>query len=449
MPGALIRLPAQRGDAEFVVTEVEEGISRALTAERRLRAPPTPWRAVLRTKEASAAALDAGAPLAIFLDLPMTPGATSEADQFRVAARARPWRPQLVYASPEDTGFAQRAQLAQRATIGRLRAALAPGFEGRVDEATTLDVELLDGELASVTRLQMLNGANAAAVKAADGSWEILQFETAEEIAASVWRLSGLLRGQSGTGQAMLAGAEAGAWFVLLDAALVPAGLKPAEAGLTLNWRVGPSGVAVSAERFATQEATGGLRAAIPLSPVHLKAARTEGGDLSVSWIRRGRIDADAWGTGDIPLGEESEAYLVEISAGGEVVRATETADASLALRGRRHRRRFPEPACGGRNHRAPDRRRRRAGRPGEADNHPDLKPLERTFDMTDIKPWYLSRTIWASLITIVTATGGILGLPLAGVDNAALTDTLLQAVTAISGLVAIFGRVGATTRIG
>ena len=64
-------------------------------------------------------------------------------------------------------------------------------------------------------------------------------------------------------------------------------------------------------------------------------------------------------------------------------------------------------------------------------------------------QPWYLSRTIWASLITIVTATAGILGVPVAGIDNSALTDTLLQAVTAISGLVAILGRLGANSRIG
>lgn len=68
---------------------------------------------------------------------------------------------------------------------------------------------------------------------------------------------------------------------------------------------------------------------------------------------------------------------------------------------------------------------------------------------MTDSKPWYLSRTIWASLITILMAAAGILGLPVAGIDNAALTDTLLQAITAISGLVAIFGRLGASSRIG
>ncbi|MCV3240030.1 hypothetical protein [Mesorhizobium sp. ZC-5] len=71
---------------------------------------------------------------------------------------------------------------------------------------------------------------------------------------------------------------------------------------------------------------------------------------------------------------------------------------------------------------------------------------------MTETKPWYLSRTIWASLITVATALAGILGLPVEGLDNSALTDTLLQAVAAVAavaGLVAILGRLSAKNRIG
>ncbi|MBO6538957.1 MAG: hypothetical protein JJ969_06090 [Rhizobiaceae bacterium] len=68
---------------------------------------------------------------------------------------------------------------------------------------------------------------------------------------------------------------------------------------------------------------------------------------------------------------------------------------------------------------------------------------------MSTIKPWYLSRTIWASIVTVGSAAATIFGVPVAGLDNAALTETVLQAVTAISGIVAIFGRVGAVSRIG
>lgn len=63
-------------------------------------------------------------------------------------------------------------------------------------------------------------------------------------------------------------------------------------------------------------------------------------------------------------------------------------------------------------------------------------------------KPWYTSRTIWASIITVASAGAAAFGVPVDAVDGAVLTETVLQAVAAISGLVAIFGRLAATTRI-
>lgn len=68
---------------------------------------------------------------------------------------------------------------------------------------------------------------------------------------------------------------------------------------------------------------------------------------------------------------------------------------------------------------------------------------------MTTSKPWYLSRTIWASVVTVLTGAAGLTGLPIDGVDGQALTETLLQIVSAVSGLVAIFGRLSAKARIG
>ena len=68
---------------------------------------------------------------------------------------------------------------------------------------------------------------------------------------------------------------------------------------------------------------------------------------------------------------------------------------------------------------------------------------------MPSSKPWYLSRTIWASIITVLTGAAGVVGLPSDGLDDPALADTLLQAVSAISGLIAIFGRLSAKHRIG
>ncbi|CAG0994195.1 MAG: hypothetical protein F9K19_20985 [Rhizobiaceae bacterium] len=68
---------------------------------------------------------------------------------------------------------------------------------------------------------------------------------------------------------------------------------------------------------------------------------------------------------------------------------------------------------------------------------------------MTDMKPWYLSRTIWASLVTVLIAGGSLAGIRLDGIDEGALTDTLMQAATAVAGIVAIAGRFAARSRIG
>ncbi|WP_367715355.1 hypothetical protein AB2N04_15460 [Nitratireductor sp. GISD-1A_MAKvit] len=67
---------------------------------------------------------------------------------------------------------------------------------------------------------------------------------------------------------------------------------------------------------------------------------------------------------------------------------------------------------------------------------------------MNATKPWYLSRTIWASMVTIVAASASMLGYPVGDVDSSAISEGLLEAITAISGLIALFGRVRARSRI-
>src|SRR5262249_13321002 len=61
-----------------------------------------------------------------------------------------------------------------------------------------------------------------------------------------------------------------------------------------------------------------------PWSPVHLNGARNGDGIL-LSWIRRTRKGGDSWDTVEVPLGEDSEAYRVEILSGDSVVRTLES----------------------------------------------------------------------------------------------------------------------------
>jgi hypothetical protein len=323
VPGALVRLLDR--DDDWLVTGIEDGLVRKVSARQVVRAAPGVWQSA-NPGVVSAVSLVVGQPLALFLDLPMGAGPGTPEEQVRIAAWQKPWKSQAVFASPEDTGFVQRTTISQPADLGVLAEALPPGVVGRVDRSTTITVELYGGELSSISRAQLLNGANAVAVRSADGAWEIVQFEAAEEITPDVWRLGSLLRGQLGTDDVTAAGAEAGAFLVVLDDAVQAAGLLASEVGLELNWRVGPAGSDLFGANFSDHEQIGGLRALLPPSPVHLRAAKDSAGDVTLSWTRRGRIDADSWTASDIPLGEEREEYQVQIAhAGGAVVRTATT----------------------------------------------------------------------------------------------------------------------------
>jgi hypothetical protein len=319
-PGALVSLPAEEG--AFLVAEVEVGAVRGVRARRLVRTVPTPWRSG-RMAPARPQAGVVGAPHALFLDLPMLPGGQPPHEQFKVAAFARPWRTQLVYSSPREDGYIHTATVPLEATLGEVIEADAGLFEGRWDRGGRIVVALHGGALASVATDALTNGANTAAIRADGGAWEVLQFGRAEEIAPSVWELTLLLRGQSGTLDAAMSGFSPGAPFVLLDEAVVAAGLAPELAGLPLNWRIGPSGKDFGPPYFVGITMAGGMRAHLPLSPAHMRLARKAGGDVDLSWIRRGRIDADSWLGEDIPLGEESERYRISVATAEGAVRRT------------------------------------------------------------------------------------------------------------------------------
>ncbi len=325
VPGAIVRLPASGSPSEFLVTGIEDGLLRKVSARQITRGAPAPWREGLSPAGSNpgvGGGVAAGPPHALFLDLPAEVGAGETRDQFRVAVWQKPWRSQTLFVSPEQTVFSARSAIARPASLGRGTEPLGPGFEGRIDRAGSIFVELFDAEVASVARSQLLNGANAAALRSVSGAWEVLQFETAQEVSPQLWRLDGLLRGQLGTGDAMASGAPAGTDFVILDEAVAPAGLLAGEVGLLLNWRVGPAGSASG--DFAQSAEVGGLRSLLPFAPVHLRA-RVTGGDLALSWIRRSRLGGDPWEVNEIPLGEEIEQYRLEIAQPGGAVRRTVT----------------------------------------------------------------------------------------------------------------------------
>jgi hypothetical protein len=266
-----------------------------------------------------------GPVLGLFLDLPLLTGSEVPENGYVVAARS-PWPAAgaAVYRSPADAGFTLATTVGLRGVIGATLDDLPRGPEARFDHASRLTVNLHAGTLASTTRLALLAGANAAAIQGTDGEWEVIQFETATLIAPSTYALSTLLRGQAGTEGAMREPIPAGAPFVLLDGALTSVPLARDDIGLPLNWRYGPANLDLgdAAYRTSPHAFRGlGLR---PLSPVHIRGARSAG-DLIVNWVRRTRVGGDSWSTVEVPLAEDAELYEIDILSDAAVVRTLVT----------------------------------------------------------------------------------------------------------------------------
>ncbi|MBH0237600.1 baseplate multidomain protein megatron [Methylobrevis albus] len=270
-------------------------------------------------------ALAAGIPVALGpprLEILDVPAASDDAGVHapRIAASARPWPGALSVLRAAGSGYQPVQRLDAPAVIGRLNAPLGPGPLWRFDRTGVIDVTLLSGTLASVDLGTLFDGANLAAVAAEGGGWELVQFANAELIGPRRYRLTTLLRGQLGTGDAMAAGHAAGASFVMIGAATPRLALGIDFVGRSAALRIVPAAAGSGSDAAIDRTVTIGGRALRPLPPVRIRAVRV-GGDVEFGWIRQTRSGGDGWEQAEVPLAEEREAYSVDILDGASVVR--------------------------------------------------------------------------------------------------------------------------------
>ena len=105
--------------------------------------------------------------------------------------------------------------------------------------------------------------------------------------------------------------------------------LQESEQKLTLNWRYGPGNRDIGDASYVTVPFSYQCLGLRPLSPVHIKGVRSSG-DINISWIRRTRGGGDNWELPEVPLGEESESYEVDILDGSTVKRTLSASSPSV-----------------------------------------------------------------------------------------------------------------------
>lgn len=323
--GDVIALDRPDAGRRWRITRIVDGAERRITAravEPAVYETPAP----VLPRPARPTPAIAGRPAAIVLDLPAAYGDPPGLQW--IAACADPWPGALtVWRSTDGTSFAPHAGLSLPALIGTTLDTLPPGPLWRWDAASAVTIRLRGGGLASVDDAAALAGANTLAVRGADGLWEILSAARVDLVAPDTFRLSRLIRGLAGSEPAVSRAVPAGAPVVVLDAAVVPLASALADLGRPYRYRIGPAGRDPADPSMVALEATAGTLALRPFAPVRVSARRQAAG-IDLAFLRRTRIDGDAWDLTEVPLGEAESRFAIDILEGSDV-RRTLTGTAS------------------------------------------------------------------------------------------------------------------------
>jgi hypothetical protein len=264
----------------------------------------------------------------IFLDLPLLTGTEVEHAP-HLAVAATPWPGAVaVYSAAGTDGYTLNRVVERGAVAGTLLTPLLAAAPGLWDRGPAFRVQIAGGALSSAEASAVLNGANVGGDRI--GRRGGLGGDP-------VPPRRGLSPRMSGRSACACAGRRArmptcppewpeGSLFVLLDGAVGQVSLPASARGLARHWRVGPARRV--ARRSELRRAGAGLPG-IGLRPLGRCTSRPRrwAGTWRVSWIRRGRIDADSWEGLDVPLGEAAELYHLRIvDAAGLLKREIDTA---------------------------------------------------------------------------------------------------------------------------
>jgi Putative phage tail protein len=142
---------------------------------------------------------------------------------------------------------------------------------------------------------------------------ELIRYGFAEKVGPRDYRLSGLLRGCFGAGNALPAHPEGSDMFLLESSAVRILDTMPVPVGSLIEMEA--LGIADIAPVGRSLAVTG--LSISPLSPVHGQVERLDNGDIQLNWIRRDRLVSN-WSDGvDLPNSEGQLEFSVELSVTG------------------------------------------------------------------------------------------------------------------------------------
>lgn len=250
------------------------------------------------------------------MDIPILAEADNDAGFYAVAkGDTAAWPGAAIFQSVDDVEYVRKATIPLSAVFGTCTTTLGAWNGGRMfDEQNSVTVDVGLGQLQSTTRAALLN---SQAINAMMIGAEFIQYRTATLISSGVYKLTGLLRGGRGTEWAMAGHAASERCIALSANGMRRIAMTNSEIGLVRFYKgVTLGGALSSATAEAFTDTAVGLK---PFSPFDLRAKRDASNNIAFTWQRRTRFDVRIIGTLGIsvPLGEEVEAYALDIYADG------------------------------------------------------------------------------------------------------------------------------------
>ena len=203
--------------------------------------------------------------------------------------------------------------LPPRAVTGQLLSSLAPvgdPITSSWDTTNTFSVQIPWGALESRTADEVLAGFNTCVVQRADGTVEVLGFQTATLTAPGTYTLSNLLR-RIRQNSSFSGGAVGDKFAMLTQGTTKLIGMQLQDVGAVFEFAGPRYGTAVVDATTELVTLTGMSKK--PLSPIGVTGSRDGLDNLTIQWTRRTRIGG-TWATGENgPVSEATEAYEIDI----------------------------------------------------------------------------------------------------------------------------------------
>lgn len=219
------------------------------------------------------------------------------------------WRGAELFAGDDPNSLQSRGTVSNEAPIGYAETELGSYALGNVDEYNLLTVNVAHHELVSITRDELLNGTSNVALIGVHGRWEVIKYQRADSLGSGRYILSGLLRGLQGTEWAAGLHAIGDNFLGMGTAGTIRPNFDVGTISQTKTYRAVSAGRSFNSAENQSEENTGeGLK---PLSPTTLRKSFSTN-DIVLTWGRRTRL-SQQWWLGNVPLGEETEAYAIEI----------------------------------------------------------------------------------------------------------------------------------------